>query len=117
MHLDATVAPTDLELVAACAAVVDIPKQAPPDSFTLHAPLELLARALLLERVPADRRERARQRLQWLAAKYAAAGTSADAETLGAIDADLDVDRLVPSLAAAGHGPILLSLRRGVRGL
>ena len=46
---------TDADLIAACAAVIDVPKQAPPNSFVLHAPLELLARAILLPRVPERR--------------------------------------------------------------
>lgn len=117
MHVDTAPPASDLDLVAACAAVVDIPKQAPPDSFILHAALELLARAVLLDRVPTDRHEQARQRLQWLAATYAAAGPSADEATLAALDADIDIDRLVPSLAAAGHGPILLSLLPRVAGV
>jgi hypothetical protein len=118
MHLDLpTSAPADVDLVAACAAVIDMPKAAPPDSFVLHAPLELLARALLLERLPEDGRDRARQRLQWLADKYAGAGPSAEAAVLAALDPDLDLDQLVPSLAAAGHGPILLSLRPRVTGI
>ena len=33
---------TDAELVAACGTVIDHPKAAPPGSFELHAPLELL---------------------------------------------------------------------------
>lgn len=39
---------TDAQLIAAVAAVVSRPKVAPATSFVLHAPLELLARALLL---------------------------------------------------------------------
>src|SRR4029450_4388026 len=103
-----TATATDAELIAACARVIDVPKAAPPDSFLLHAPLELLARALLLERVSAEAPPRARARIGWLADKYAAEGPGADP----ASDAtDLDADDLVLSLAAAGHAPILLSLR------
>ncbi len=65
---------SDAALVARCAAVVDRPKQAPPDSFVLHAPLELMARAALLGRVAPAARRLARQRLVWFAATYAAAG-------------------------------------------
>ncbi|HZN13588.1 MAG TPA: hypothetical protein VFB78_04920 [Acidimicrobiales bacterium] len=104
-------APTDAELIARCAAVIDVPKEAPPDSFVLHAPLELLARALLLERVPSDARPRARQRLEWLADTYAAAGPSATSTPPAD---DRAIDDVLLSLAAAGHAPILLSLRARV---
>ena len=65
---------TDHALVSACAAVIDRPKAAPPDSFVLHAPLELMARAGLLARVSPDGRHAARRRLVTTAATYAAAG-------------------------------------------
>src|SRR5689334_13288834 len=99
---------TDEALVADCAAIIDVPKAAPPDSFLLHAPLELLARAILLPRVPAGARDEARARLQWLADKYVAAGPGA-AGPAPALNAG--IDEVVASLAAAGHAPILTSLR------
>ena len=102
---------TDAELIAACAEVIDVPKAAPPDSFLLHAPLELLARAILLERVPAEGRARARARIQWLADTYEAAGPSV--EPVPDVTA-IDVDDVLVSLAAAGHAPILFSLRARV---
>ena len=76
----------------------------------VHAPhaTELLARAILLERVPSETRPAARERLQWLADTYAAAGPGMDPVPP---PADLDIDDTVSSLAAAGHAPILLSLR------
>jgi hypothetical protein len=99
---------SDRALVASCASIIDVPKDGPPDSFVLHAPLELLARAILLERLPDERRARARERLQWLADRYAAAGPTA---TAPAPSLDAPVDDVLCSLAAAGHAPILLSLR------
>ena len=82
---------TDHALVSACAAVIDRPKAAPPDSFVLHAPLELMARAGLLARVAPEARDGARRRLVWLGATYAAAGPSADEpappSVVGAVDA------------------------------
>lgn len=75
---------SDAALVARCTAIVDRPKQAPPDSFVLHAPLELMARAALLGRVAPPARRLARQRLVWFAATYAAAGpTVADPAPVG----------------------------------
>ena len=76
---------TDHALVSACAAVIDRPKAAPPDSFVLHAPLELMARAGLLARVAPDARDAARRRLVRFAATYAAAGPSADEPPLPAL--------------------------------
>ena len=75
---ETSTAATDADLIASCAAVIDVPKAAPPDSFMLHAPLELLARAILLERVPSETRPAARERLQWLADTYAEAGPGMD---------------------------------------
>jgi hypothetical protein len=99
---------TDAELIAQCAAVIDVPKQAPANSFVLHAPLELLARAILLPRVPDAARAAARDRLQWVADTYAAAGPSIEEPpTL----VDFDMTEVTLSLAAAGHAPILWSLR------
>jgi hypothetical protein len=98
-------------LVAQCAAVIDVPKAAPPDSFVLHAPLELLARALLLERVPEDARSAARDRISELAATYAAAGPPAEPDDVPPLPAATTVDDVVLTLAAAGHAPILLELR------
>ncbi len=60
---------SDADLIAAVASVVRTPRADPADSFVLHAPLELAARAALLPRVApgertqgacADRRDRAR---------------------------------------------------------
>lgn len=99
---------TDSELIARCAAVVDVPKEAHPNSFVLHAPLEVLARSILLPRVPDEDKPAARARLQWVADTYAAVGPS---EESPAPDAPVDVTAMTLSLAAAGHAPILWSLR------
>jgi hypothetical protein len=109
---ETSTAATDAELIANWAAVIDVPKAGPANSFMLHAPLELLARAILLERVPSATRSAARERMQWVADTYVAAGPSID--PLPAADA-LDIDDTVSSLAAAGHAPILLSLRPRVK--
>jgi hypothetical protein len=127
--------------------IVGIPKEDPADSFVLHAPLELMARATLLPLAPSSHREAARERLVWLVASYEEAGPAvkppaaaspksvedAVSSLLSAVaDSDLDeIDRfaawladnvqaaalrvhlgpsLAPSLAAAAHASIALSL-------
>src|SRR5690242_6366140 len=102
--------PDDADLVAACAAVIDIPKADPPTSFELHAPLELLARALLLERLPAEHRSAAHDRLRSITDQYAAAAAGLDDPP----PLTATTDEMVLSLAAAGHAPILSSLRARV---
>jgi hypothetical protein len=58
---------SDQELVAWAAERVSVPREAVADSFVLHAPLELAARAALLPFVAPAARHRARQRLVVLA--------------------------------------------------
>lgn len=121
----------DDELVAAVVAVVAEPREGPADSFVLHAPLELTARARHLAALPPDDdplRRLARLRLLSIAARYqrhapatitdAAATTTATAVGGEALQgpgatADQVVDRLAPAMAArtaaAAHGPILLA--------
>jgi hypothetical protein len=99
--------PTDLsddELFDQAALLVCRPKAAPANSFELHAPLELLARRILLDRVDPGRREAARQRISWVAEKYAQSSpAAAGSETGGPA---ITPDELVASLAAAAHAPI-----------
>ncbi len=129
---------SDAELIELAAAVLAVPREAAADSFVLHAPLELLARAGLLARVDPRRRTQARQRIAWLAAAFQASGpahhgapsstsvaAALDAGDLDAIDgavvvaasastaADLVAelaDPIVARLSAAGHGSIFLHL-------
>lgn len=143
---------SDAALLAACTAVVGVPREAAPDSFVLHAPLELAARARLLRHVPADARAAARRELLRVAVTYARTGPAAPtpaaaphddratvdqvvdrlrhAATAGDLDAAdaaaawlesrLDGDALagrltdlvIPSLAGAAHGSILLNQLR-----
>ena len=58
---------SDDEVFEQAARLVSLPKAAPANSFELHAPLELLARRILLDRVDARRRDAARQRISWVA--------------------------------------------------
>ena len=98
------------QLIAEVGELIAVPKEAPADSFVLHAPLELLARAGLLPFVRPSERPAALERVRGLAAEYASAGDPVEppadvdvasiedcaARLVGAIDAgDLDdVDRL-----------------------
>ncbi|MFZ6005936.1 MAG: hypothetical protein ACOYXM_18600 [Actinomycetota bacterium] len=69
---------TDSALVDAAAAAIAIPRERAADSFVLHAPLELLARAALLPMVEPSDRPIARERLRWLADTYSATGPGVD---------------------------------------
>jgi hypothetical protein len=61
-------------LIAAVGKILAEPKHAPADSFVLHAPLELLARAGLLPLVRPEDRDGALDQIRALGAKYEAAG-------------------------------------------
>src|SRR5262249_23402986 len=65
---------TDAQLFDRSAASVAIPRQQAANSFVLHAPLELMARRLLLPLVPRRLRRAARERLAWVAAPYQQSG-------------------------------------------
>jgi hypothetical protein len=65
---------SDAQLFDRAADAVSIPKQEPANSFVLHAPLELMARRLLLPVVSPHHRRAARQRMMWVAAMYERAG-------------------------------------------
>lgn len=136
---------SDARLIDAAAALIGRPKRDEAQSFVLHAPLELLARAALLQHVSDGVRHDARVRIVWLAATYSATGPDARVpstdsfdDAAGALDAlrssvragDLErawaaggwlgrsldaaplihlvADDVLPSLAAAAHGPIFL---------
>jgi hypothetical protein len=90
------------------AGVVSRPKDAPADSFQLHAPLEILARRILLDRVDPARRDAARLRLVDIAETYAQSGDSAPDDEVAPLT--MSRDELVASLAAAAHAPIFFSL-------
>ncbi|MDO8362280.1 MAG: hypothetical protein Q7V88_05245 [Actinomycetota bacterium] len=60
----------DSRLVAVVAAAIAAPRQQPADSFVLHAPLELAARAALLPMVHSDQRRLARMRIVAVGAQY-----------------------------------------------
>ncbi len=77
---------TDAQLTDAVADRLAHPKADGVTSFTLHAPLELLARTALLPLVEPDAREAARDRLAWLGEAYRDAGDEVDEPAARAYD-------------------------------
>lgn len=71
---DTSTRPDLAHLIALAADEIAVPKVAPPGSFVLHAPLELMARVQLLSYIPLAMRASAIERIEWLRAEYAAAG-------------------------------------------
>src|SRR4051794_22958592 len=69
---------SDAQLFDRAAGAVSVPRQEEADSFVLHAPLELMARHLLLQLVPPRLRRPARERLIGVAARYEGAGAPVD---------------------------------------
>jgi hypothetical protein len=116
---------SDADLVDLAARHLAVPRQGPANSFVLHAPLELMARASLLRFVEPQSRERARQRIAWVAAAYDRDGPAVEprapdltsenaslATLRDAIDAgDLDtVDRAAAALGATATAEELVSV-------
>ena len=77
---------TDAELLHAACELLSIPRDEAADSFTLHAPMELMARARLLPMVSTQERESARQRIARIAATWSTTG--APIETAGNSELD-----------------------------
>jgi hypothetical protein len=92
---------SDRALVAAAGAVIATPRAAPANSFVLHAPLELLARAGLLTLVELSSRQRARVRIAGLAARFAAAGDPVDPVDPPSLAAVASVEATASDLAGA----------------
>lgn len=69
---------SDVALADAIAGVLGRPRLDPPDSFVLHAPLELLARTALLPWVSPDHRAAARRQMASIAARFDAFGPPMD---------------------------------------
>ena len=89
---------SDAQLTDSVADRLQHPKADGVTSFTLHAPLELLARTALLAYVEADARDAARDRLAWLGQAYADAGDEVGEPGSRAYD---DVANAVDHLTAA----------------
>lgn len=92
---------SDARLCDAVAERVARPKRAAADSFVLHAPLELLARAALLPLVRPESHAAAREQLAALGTRYAAAGEEIDEpRALAYVDPDRAAHDLVAALDA-----------------
>jgi hypothetical protein len=77
----------DSELVDLCAQAIAKPKrERHGNSFVLHAPLELLARAALLQVVSPHVRSMARRRIAEIAVRYAAAGEELEFSSISFVD-------------------------------
>jgi hypothetical protein len=94
----------DRGLIAEVGELLAVPKSAPADSFVLHAPLELLARAALLPLVQPSARPGARERVRGLAAEYVAAGDPV--EPPAAIDVESIEDAATRLVAAVEGGEL-----------
>jgi len=110
----------DGDLADLVATVISQPKDAPADSFVLHAPLEVLARRSLLAQVAPSRRGAARERLVAVALRFHESGAALALRTprvhasvaagvaeLGRAIAEGDLDAVDPTAAwlAAVAGP------------
>jgi hypothetical protein len=90
---------SDAQLVNACIDAISTPKSGEKrNSFLLHAPLELLARAALLPAVELERRDDVRRRIAEIAVRYANEGkelqsTPSDFQSIAIAQASL-VDAL-----------------------
>jgi len=82
---------SDAELLASACELLSVPHEEPADSFALHAPLEVMARAELLPSVSSHVRAAARQRIAHIACSWAATGTAIDAPDASGVDQALDV--------------------------
>ena len=70
------------------AAALSLPRDAPADSFALHAPLELMARVGLLPHVASEARGAARDRIAGLAEKFRSDARGAAVPSGAAFDSD-----------------------------
>lgn len=79
---------SDAQLVQAVGEAISRPKANGGNSYTLHAPMELLARAALLPLIPPTLRDVARKQIAGIAPRYAAQGDE--------IEAPSRIDQAVP---------------------
>lgn len=88
----------DDQLIEAAIAAITPPKIAPPSSFVLHAPLEVMARAALLPYVRPDAHPRARRQIAALAVRYIHAGPSVETPKIIHTQIDTSLPALIDSL-------------------
>jgi hypothetical protein len=111
VHTTGTIAtPTDREVEVQVMTTLSSPPTAPADSFVLHAPLELMARAELLASVEPAQREPARRRIVDIATQWTTRAphsvmplgppSSSLPEAIAAGDVD-EADRAFVALAAS----------------
>ena len=85
---------TDAELLDAACQLLSTPRDEAADSFALHAPLELMARAQLLPMVSMQRREAARRRIAHIAVTWSTTGAPTDpADDTAPVEKPLDALR------------------------
>jgi hypothetical protein len=90
---------SDDALTALCAQAIAKPKQERNgNSFVLHAPLELLARRVLLNQVSREVRAIARRRIAEIAVRYAHAGEEHDLPPIGFNDTDAAIEALARAM-------------------
>lgn len=100
----ATRDPSDARLVGEVATVLSTPRADPADSFVLHAPLELVARAALLPFVAPGQRDQARRQISAVAEEFEDFGPPVPEPAADGFDSVGDAaDRL---LAAIGRGEL-----------
>jgi hypothetical protein len=95
---------SDAQLFEIAARVIATPKRADASSFVLHAPLELMARRLLLPQVAPEQRRAVRERMLWVAASYERAAEPVEdppARAFGSVD-----DARRDLLDAVTHGDL-----------
>lgn len=91
----------DARLAAAVADIVSVPRRGRSNSFVLHAPLELAARAALLPRVAPPHRELARLHLLAVAVQYEAFGPPLGVPATKDLTVNDPAARVAEAIAAA----------------
>lgn len=95
----ATRAPSDARLVAGVAETLAVPREDPADSFVLHAPLELVARAALLPFVDPEQRGRAREQITAIGTDFEAFGSPVREPEVDELDSiEVGAARLVAAI-------------------
>ena len=100
---------SDARLITAVAGIVAIPRRDPSDSFVLHAPLELAARAAILPRVAPQKRYLARLHLLAVGAQYGAFGPPLEVSVRTPSTPVDPCTRLVDAIAAGGEEDAVLA--------